>query len=603
MKKAYIYTAIAAMAVLGSACSKNSAIDSFEGTGEYRITFGNPVVKATADDPVPDQNKKLQMTVYDYLTPASGTEGEYFNDKIQEATTSTAANPLWAFIEGSHAWKVGKHEFIGWVSTDELGNESGFSYKDKVLTLAESELPGEKNLDYRYASDKVVEWTKDLKDTPVELAVRHLSSALTYTFVNGTENKTYEVTGITVGGITTKAGATVTYGAEDGEKVVITPNDTKGDVDLKLNTENEQVKTMVWPQEVKGAILTVAYDVDVTTATVDESGEETTTETKSFTATIPVPETKWEAGKYYNFKIEVVDKSINLTLQVIPWDDWEKEVTYGTGTIATANALEYTSGAAVTTGGSRRRNNYFANASDPIVGYFSVYAPSDGQWKIKVTGDTDLLTVTSPQAAKSETVDGTLEISGPIVAENGSTGRVYFNIARATAATASNSVQLNFYVVTKDGREISINSEVTRRNALTVKGQYKGEPLDITGGTKNESGVVEFNAADTPITGSFSLFDPEGEKWVIRVSGDTDKLIVTSGSQTITGTVKELTGAIGTNPVNFSVTRGESADTNSKITLDFFTLKEEEGKEPAYTNVNHVVTKSGPMIVTGAIKE
>ena len=603
MKKAYIYTAIAAMAVLGSACSKNSAIDSFEGTGEYRITFGNPVVKATADDPVPDQNKKLQMTVYDYLTPASGTEGEYFNDKIQEATTSTAANPLWAFIEGSHAWKVGKHEFIGWVSTDELGNESGFSYKDKVLTLAESELPGEKNLDYRYASDKVVEWTKDLKDTPVELAVRHLSSALTYTFVNGTENKTYEVTGITVGGITTKAGATVTYGAEDGEKVVITPNDTKGDVDLKLNTENEQVKTMVWPQEVKGAILTVAYDVDVTTATVDESGEETTTETKSFTATIPVPETKWEAGKYYNFKIEVVDKSINLTLQVIPWDDWEKEVTYGTGTIATANALEYTSGAAVTTGGSRRRNNYFANASDPIVGYFSVYAPSDGQWKIKVTGDTDLLTVTSPQAAKSETVDGTLEISGPIVDENGSTGRVYFNIARATAATASNSVQLNFYVVTKDGREISINSEVTRRNALTVKGQYKGEPLDITGGTKNESGVVEFNAADTPITGSFSLFDPEGEKWVIRVSGDTDKLIVTSGSQTITGTVKELTGAIGTNPVNFSVTRGESADTNSKITLDFFTLKEEEGKEPAYTNVNHVVTKSGPMIVTGAIKE
>ena len=317
-----------------------------------------------------------------------------------------------------------------------------------------------------------MEWTKDLKDTPVELAVRHLSSALTYTFVNQTENKTYEVTGITVGGITTKAGATVTYGEEGGEKVVITPNGTKGNVALKLNTENEQVKTMVWPQEVKGATLTVAYDVDVPTTTVDEeSGKETTTtKTESLTATIPVPETKWEAGKYYNFRIEVVDKSINLTLQVIPWDDWKGTVTYGTGTIATANALEYTSGAAVTTGGGRRRNNYFANATDPIVGYFSVYAPSDGQWKIKVTGDTDLLTVTSPQAAKSETVDGTLEISGPIVDENGSTGRVYFNIARGSA-TASNSVQLNFYVVTKDGREISINSEVTRRNALTITGQ------------------------------------------------------------------------------------------------------------------------------------
>jgi hypothetical protein len=265
----------------------------------------------------------------------------------------------------------------------------------------------------------------------------------------------------------------VTYGEEGGEKVVITPNGTKGNVALKLNTENEQVKTMVWPQEVKGATLTVAYDVDVTTTTVDEeSGEETTnTKTESLTATIPVPETKWEAGKYYNFKIEVVDKSINLTLQVIPWDDWKGTVTYGTGTIATANALEYTSGAAVTTGGSRRRNNYFANDTDPIVGYFSVYAPSDGQWKIKVTGDTGLLTVTSPQAAKTQTVDGTLEISGPIVTKDGSTGRVYFNIARDAAATASNSVQLNFYVVTKDGREISINSEVTRRNALTITGQ------------------------------------------------------------------------------------------------------------------------------------
>ena len=470
MKKAYIYTAIAAMAVLGSACSKNPVDDEFS-TGEYKISFGKVATKAS-NDPVADPDKKLQITVYDYLTPVSGTENEYFNDKIQEATTSTAQAPLWAFLGGSHAWKAGSHEFIGWVSTDELGNESGFSYKDKVLTLAESELPGEKNLDYRYASDKVVEWTKDLKDTPVELAVRHLSSALTYTFVNQTENKTYEVTGITVGGITTKAGATVTYGEEGGEKVVITPNETKGNVALKLNTENEQVKTMVWPQEVKGATLTVAYDVDVTTTTVDEeSGEETTnTKTESLTATIPVPETKWEAGKYYNFKIEVVDKSINLTLQVIPWDDWKGTVTYGTGTIATANALEYTSGAAVTTGGGRRRNNYFANATDPIVGYFSVYAPSDGQWKIKVTGDTGLLTVTSPQAAKSETVDGTLEISGPIVDENGSTGRVYFNIARGSA-TASNSVQLNFYVVTKDGREISINSEVTRRNALTITGQ------------------------------------------------------------------------------------------------------------------------------------
>ncbi|MBQ8069398.1 MAG: hypothetical protein IJ202_00920 [Bacteroidales bacterium] len=609
MKKKYIYIALAAFAVLGSACSKNSAIEGPDGQSEYMISFGKIDVKADGEDPVPEDpvphsNRNIRMTVYDYLTPAGGTESEYFNDQIKTASTSTAEAPLWEFVNASHAWKAGKHEFIAWVSTDEAGNTpTTLSYENKVLTVAAgTALPGEDNIDYRYASDEVVNWTSALKDKPVQLTVKHLSSALTYTFTNTTSDDSYEITGVTVKGIVTEAGATVTYGGEGGENVKITLNkETKDNFALSADS-----KTMVWPQEVAGATLEVKYNVNVTTTTVDEeTGEESSEPVLTEkSAVIPVPEVTWEAGKVYNFKIEVVDKSIKLTLQVIPWTDWEGEVSYGTGDVVTANALEYTSGAAVTTGGSRRRNNYFAYADAPISGYFSVYAPSNGTWKIKVTGDTSLLKVTSAQATNTATLDdGTLEISGPIVDEDGNTGRVYFNITRESSATAENKIQLNFYVVTADGREISINSEVTRRNALTITGQYKGVAMTVTGGTMNTSGIYEFNAADTDISGSYSLFDPTGDKWVIRATGDTDKLIVSSGDQTIAGEVTEITGPIGTNPIQFTVKRGATAGNDSKVTLDFFTLKEEEGKDPVYTKVNHIVTKAGSMVITGAIKE
>lgn len=181
--------------------------------------------------------------------------------------------------------------------------------------------------------------------------------------------------------------------------------------------------------------------------------------------------------KKHNIKNLVLPASVNhdvvLDFQVMPWVDSEGTVTYGPDAIANAVALEYASGAQRMTGGSRRQNNWFANATDPIVAYFSVFAPEGGSWKIKVSGATDKLTVTASQlplagqttapTVSSATVDGVLELSGPI----GS--RVEFKVARANDATASDEIQLNFYAVL-DGREISINSEVTRLNALTITG-------------------------------------------------------------------------------------------------------------------------------------
>lgn len=180
--------------------------------------------------------------------------------------------------------------------------------------------------------------------------------------------------------------------------------------------------------------------------------------------------------KKHNIKGLVLPASVNhdivLDFQVMPWNTSEDEVTYGPDDIVNAVALEYASGAGRTTGGDRRRNNWFLDATNPIIAYFSVFTPNDGatpnghSWKIKVSGATDKFTVTSlTTGSTTTTTDDGVEITGPI------NGRVLFKIDRVGTVTESDKVYLNFYVVTKDGREISINSEITRGNALTISGK------------------------------------------------------------------------------------------------------------------------------------
>lgn len=176
--------------------------------------------------------------------------------------------------------------------------------------------------------------------------------------------------------------------------------------------------------------------------------------------------------KKHNIKGLVLPASVIhdvvLDFQVMPWNNSEDEVTYGPDDIVNAVALEFASGAGVTTGGGRRRNNYFDNATDPIIAYFSVFTPEGASWKIKVSGDTDKFAVTGLSDGSTTSDDGT-EITGPV------NGRVLFKIDRVGTVTASDQIQLNFYVVTEDDREISINSEITRRNALTITGQVKNQ--------------------------------------------------------------------------------------------------------------------------------
>jgi hypothetical protein len=176
----------------------------------------------------------------------------------------------------------------------------------------------------------------------------------------------------------------------------------------------------------------------------------------------------FKALKKHNIKGIVLPKSVNhdivLDFQVMPWVDSEGNMTYGPDAIANAVALEYASGAAITTGGSRRRNNNFADETNPIHAYFSVFAPQDGTWKITATGATEKILL---QAWNVAGATPTTELTGTV------DGRVDFLIVRKTDATVNptDQIQINFSVVTAGGQEININSEVTRASALTITGK------------------------------------------------------------------------------------------------------------------------------------
>ena len=458
MKRAYTYLAIALLAVIGAACTKSPAIeDASEG---YKIVFGTPGVKS--EGLTPDTANPLQMQVFDYFTAEGETEVLYINDIIQKSVEGP-----WSFVAAGqpndYYWKAGTHQFFGWVIKDEGGaNLPNLSSSGKVLTLAETEFDGSVSYDYRYSEITTVPWTKSVGGAPVELAVKHLASGLTYTVTNESDDPSYAVTGVTVENVATKGTATVAYTGAAAVPV-ISLNTEKGNIALPA----PGVQVNAWPQALAGAKLTVKYSYEVTT--VDEVSGESTTTTVETTESIDLPAITWEPGKCYNYDIQVIDKSIKLTLKVIDWGDKSGTIAYGSGSIITAMALEYSSGAAVTSGSGRRQNNYFANATDPIKAYFSVYAPVGKTWKIKISGDTGLFTVTSEQATTSSSAT---ELSGPIGGADGNTGRVEFTIAKGASATASNSIKLDFVVV--DGnREMSMNSEITMGNALTITGQVK----------------------------------------------------------------------------------------------------------------------------------
>ncbi len=343
MKKAYIYLTFIVMAVLGTAsCSKHSSLDMPEEkeAQENKIGFGS-VSAQRAGEVTPDASKKRQIQVYDYYTAeGTSTETEYIDELIQESATAG----VWAYVkEGkthSYSWKKGTHKFFGWEAVDSTGAAArvlNYNSEDKVLTItgennAPVALPGKANTDYRYAEiekvsypDKVtfvIDKTTGKKTDvePIQLTVKHLSAALSYTVENFT-GQTYTINSISVSNVVTTAAPAVDFSGDEPATIAYNLGTDKGSVSLVLGEGDNAVKTCVWPQTVEGSKLTVNYKLGTTDKEV----------------TIDIPKTTWKVGKYYNFKLQIRPSDVQLIFEVMPWTVVNVPVNTESGSINMSN--------------------------------------------------------------------------------------------------------------------------------------------------------------------------------------------------------------------------------------------------------------------------
>ena len=505
MKKVYIYLTCIGMAVLAVACSKNeSQLDPTkpEVPKEANIGFGSAIAKAP-DAIVADESKLLQVRVYDYYT-ASDVETEYIKDLIQEATTEGA----WAFVsENEYAWKKGAHKFFGWVEKDEAGaTVPNLDYANKVLSVGTAATPVAA-ADYRYSEITAVNWPDnnmievvDGKSVAksVSLNVKHLTSALTFSVKDYSFVGDVLVNSVSVGDVKTKGSATVDYSGAT-QAVTYSLGDETGAIAFPLpdttpfTRESETDPfvfngdtTCVWPQEYEGLKLTVKYTAGGSQKTV----------------TVDVPDGEWEAGKVYNFDLQIVNKTIVLKFIVQPWDASEEagEIDTASGSINMSNvtwmnAKLVVDGSIVNT----LDNNAFSvymyykpslpgpdddpssatpyTAFDyyPAQGYFTVNYPKEGLFKIELIpayGQTEA----DLDASKYEIwiYDNTLNPSAfraidpdgePITNDT-----VYFQVrAAAEQDKAQHKAQINIWFK-PDGQDewISAYSEIRANYALVI---------------------------------------------------------------------------------------------------------------------------------------
>ena len=519
MKKTIIYIATA-VALLCS-CNKNEEPAAV--SQDNLIRFSASVeTRALIND-----NTALQASTF-AIKDILGTE-TYIDDELTYDSNWKTAN--------DYPWKAGTHVFASWLKTDgTIAAADFFSAEptldaDNKIALSKAMTYETPQFDFLYSGVALTQTAEEpvkYAEYTLNLPMHHLFSNVTFIVKNEME---YAVglKSLVVSGVSTNKTAVITYAApaapeenptSTGVATLDYTSATTGDFINKVGeqtttgegddavtttapfatiakneTSEEAFGGLIWAQtaeEVAAAHINVSYSYEVPSEVEDE--DPTVVENE---ASISLPTgTTWESGKKYVYTLSVKGKLIEIKLQVIPWNDVPGEQTYGEGTIATANALEYTSGAGKTTGGSRRRENWFANPANPILAYFSVYSPVTTYnadetkkieciWRIKVTGDTDKIDVkaycvgadgrTNGQAATKTTTANGYTLSGPVGGPTGKLGRVNLEFTALSGAAAGNKVQLDFEVVMIDHTknpavetEINIDSEVTRANLLTI---------------------------------------------------------------------------------------------------------------------------------------
>lgn len=312
MKKVFTYSAIVLL-LAATACNKTESVS----LGENGIRFAPASVETRAliEDEAGLQTQKFQ--VYDLLDGAS-----YINEVISYADGAWNYEP-----ENTYSWKAGSHKFFGYTQNAGTLTNNVLSVS-KTLTTAEAN-----QVDLLYSeiySTTADAWKADAThdvNTPVALHMKHLFSAVSITLKNYTDFEA-SVTKVTAPAIPNAGSASVSYAGDavavsygtvsiSGSFVTATPISTATalasgktiDV-LSMAVADAKGYQMVWPQ-------TLAEDAVTITISYTLNGVAYTDKT------VTLPADTWEAGKKYDYELQILPSDIHLIFTVQDWDSGE----------------------------------------------------------------------------------------------------------------------------------------------------------------------------------------------------------------------------------------------------------------------------------------
>ena len=167
-----------------------------------------------------------QIRVYDYYTPTSGDPFYYFATGNADAPfygsdIAQSNGNSWPFLN-KHEWTPdGVHKFFGWLEKDVAMGETilfapEFDSSTQTLTIPQTTMSqtGTPQYDFMYSEISVRDLNEALDYTPVPMTFKHLFTAFKVTATDTTKND-FWLTKVTITGLKTTRGATVSFSDED----------------------------------------------------------------------------------------------------------------------------------------------------------------------------------------------------------------------------------------------------------------------------------------------------------------------------------------------------------------------------------------------------
>lgn len=377
-----------------------------------------PATKGFIDGSFP---KGSQITVYDWLDVTSGTDSYHMSNVGVKYSGANAKD--WSYINSNaqYFWVDGTHNFFGWVTHEETGENSSpisysslwtFDQSSKILKVEDYTVTTNNVYDFVYSDIVSVPYSKGNTPTPdmVMLDMKHLFTAISFGAINNTKSNIV-IKEFSIENLHTRNSATIDYSSSNNGEVEasygdgemqsgpyrratdVTLDGSKGSVsyDNIFKPSGSQEYMIMWPHETSKL----------------HSNEEPTTDANGvvnypesylmyikytmdgvpYEKRINFPEgTSWDAGKKYHYDLEFADKTIKLICTVNPWKYNDFDIDYSTESVSmmASGTLSWSNTASNVNG-----SNVYIKNNQPAEGSFHFRTPVGGNWIATLSGDVD----------------------------------------------------------------------------------------------------------------------------------------------------------------------------------------------------------------------